>query len=124
MPIQNQDFPVGVLRLNLGDRTGDGSGGPAIHVYGPHVSGSERQLLRFDCFKIEPHYHYDPYGIDDKIDLEGEDGADSVAWSLIQLRTRMPEMVKRAGGTPEAVSAAGTEAAQTAVSLLATVLGR
>ena len=124
MPIQNRDFPVGVLRLNLGDRTGDGSGGPAIHVYGPHISGSERQLLRFDCFKVEPHYHYDPYGIDDKIDLEGDAGADSVGWSLAQLRSRLSEMVQRAGGTSEAVTDAGSEAAQSAVAELAIALGR
>ncbi len=124
MPIQSKDFPAGAIRLNLGDRTGDGSGGPAIHVYGPHISGSERQLLRFDCFKIEPHYHYDPYGIDDKIDLEGEDGDDSVGWSLAQLRTRLPEMVKRAGGTESAISAADSAEAQKAVSELASELKR
>ena len=34
-------------------------GGPTIRVYGM-AQGERVQLLRFDCFRKAPHYHYDP----------------------------------------------------------------
>ena len=35
--------------------------GICIHVYGnpiPGDDGDDKELLRFDCFKVAPHYHY------------------------------------------------------------------
>ena len=122
---EQQDFPAGTLRLNLEDRTGDGSGGPAIRVYGPTTDGqAAKQLLRFDCFRDDAHYHFDPEGRDEVSSLQGPDAADSVAWSLRQLRENLPEMVRRAGGSEEAVQAAASQATRTAISEVAAALGR
>lgn len=30
--------------------------GPTIHVFGP-VNGTREEILRFDCFEKNPHYH-------------------------------------------------------------------
>ncbi len=125
MLFASEDFNLGALRLHLGDRTGNGSGGPEIRVYGPTTSGhSSRQLLRFDCFRDEPHYHYDPDGHDDKIDLLGADADDSIGWSLLQLRQNLPEMIRRAGGTEEAVTTAASIEIKTAIDKIAHALGR
>ena len=32
--------------------------GLCIHVYGNDLPGHDKELLRFDCFKVAPHYHY------------------------------------------------------------------
>jgi len=67
-----------------------------------HVVGTEdgHEYLRFDMFEREPHYHY--------IEKSGERQTihefDRVAhgemlpWALKQFRTRLPEMLRNAGG--------------------------
>ena len=32
--------------------------GVCIHVYGNAIPGPDKELLRFDCFREAPHYHY------------------------------------------------------------------
>ena len=42
-------------------RTGDDRG-PSVRVFGD-VDDERVQLLRFDCFDDDPHYHYAPTGV-------------------------------------------------------------
>jgi hypothetical protein len=56
--------------------------------------------------------------------MEGDAAADPVSWSLDQLRTRLPEMVCRAGGNPEAAADCDSLAARDAISVIAQKLGR
>jgi hypothetical protein len=71
-------------------------GGPAVRVFAD-VDGAAVQVLRFDCFRKDPHYHYDPGGADDKRDLNPEEVPDPISWTLDQLGHHLPEMIREAG---------------------------
>jgi hypothetical protein len=70
--------------------------GPAVRVFG-EVDGRNVQLLRFDCFEKDPHYHYDPDGKDFHLHLNPETVPDPVAWTLGELRLNLPTMIRAAG---------------------------
>ena len=70
--------------------------GPAIRVYAD-IENQAMQVLRFDCFEEDPHYHYDPDGKNEMHHLSLEDIPDTVAWSLEQIRSRTVEMLRTAG---------------------------
>ena len=61
------------------------------------IEGREVELLRFDCFDQEPHYHYGPEKANERLYLDKTTAGNPVGWTLTQLRTRLPEMIKRAG---------------------------
>ena len=56
---QEKVFQVGGVELHVDNRSITDDGGPSVRVYGD-VDGEAVQLLRFDCFRKDPHYHYDP----------------------------------------------------------------
>jgi hypothetical protein len=57
-----------------------------------------KRILRFDCFYKNPHYHVGPSGGLDAAHKMKEEGIeDPVRWTLEQLKTRFPAMVKQAG---------------------------
>ena len=58
-------FDVGGVELHVDKRNFGSDGGPSVRVYG-EVDGENVQLLRFDCFRKDPHYHYDPSGKNDQ----------------------------------------------------------
>ncbi len=76
--------------------SGVSDGGMSVHVLGT-ADGLEH--LRFDCFEIEPHYHYirndEQANIVVRIDTHAE--GDPTAWSLGRLRNNLPEMLAHAG---------------------------
>lgn len=94
---------------------GFSDGGVSVYVYGP----DGHDYLRFDCFRAEPHYHYQhPVAGDARLDHQRITGrAESVVrdgrwyqvpfdtaangdmfdWTLGCLRTRLPEMLAEAG---------------------------
>ncbi len=61
------------------------------------VGGQETELLRFDCFDQHPHYHYGPEGKNERLDMDKTTAGNPVGWTLKQLRTKLPEMLTRAG---------------------------
>jgi hypothetical protein len=61
------------------------------------AAGEEKELLRFDCFDQNPHYHYDPEDKNLRYDMDKTTAGNPVGWTLQQLRTRLPEMLKKAG---------------------------
>src|SRR5919199_454977 len=73
-----------------------GDRGPAVRVYAD-VEGRPVQLLRFDCFENDPHYHYDPEGRDDHRKLDRQEVPDPVAWTLAQLAGNLVSMIRTAG---------------------------
>ncbi len=89
-----QQFEAGGLSFVVENRIFGEDGGPALRVFGD-VDGESVQVLRFDCFRDDPHYHYDPSGKDDKRHLDK--GADNVAWSMAQVPTQLVEMIRTAG---------------------------
>ncbi|MCI0439297.1 MAG: hypothetical protein L0177_09225 [Chloroflexi bacterium] len=70
--------------------------GVCIHALG-EVDGQEVELLRFDCFDHEPHYHYGPAKRNERLMLDKTTEGNPLDWTLKQLNERLPEMVKRAG---------------------------
>ncbi|MCS6830527.1 MAG: hypothetical protein RMM08_05200 [Armatimonadota bacterium] len=89
-------FEAGNVWLTVEYRHFGGDEGYDIRVYS-QVHGNPRQILRFDCFKYQPHYHYDPLGRDERIELAGYGIADAILWTLKQLNHHLPEMLTQAG---------------------------
>ena len=76
-----------VLRRDVGD-----DGGHSIEVYG--AQDRDTQVLRFDVFRVDPHYHMPPSA---KGQLSLADVADPMEWALEQTRENLPEMIRKAG---------------------------
>lgn len=75
-----------------------GDEGPAIQVFALR-DGRNQELLRFDCFRLNPHYHLDPSGTDEVTPMVGKAKDDPVNWTLEQLRTNLPGMLLQARGS-------------------------
>jgi hypothetical protein len=72
--------------------------GVSIHVCDNR--GTERlEHLRFDCFAEDPHYHYISWNdrSNDMIHIDPIADGDPLSWALDRIRTRLPEMLARAG---------------------------
>lgn len=88
------------MRMTIAHRSGLGGNDEGltfdITTAGPEDAG--KRILRFDCFYKNPHYHVGTSGGENaarKMKQEGID--DPVRWTLDQLKTRFPSMVKQAG---------------------------
>jgi hypothetical protein len=66
-----------------------------ITTAGPEEAG--KRILRFDCFYKNPHYHIGASDDRSSHKMKDEGVEDSVRWTLEQLKTRFPAMVKQAG---------------------------
>jgi hypothetical protein len=75
--------------------------GVAIHVLGRDAESGERPLeyLRFDCFNEDPHYHYICWRerSNEMLHLDPVADGDPLQWALERIRTRLPQMLERAG---------------------------
>ncbi len=111
-----QTFQAGNVWLTVEYRHFGGDEGYDIRVYA-HVKGQPRQLLRFDCFKYQPHYHYDPLGQDERVELAGYGMSDALLWTLKQLSYHLPEMLTQAG-YPDISAQVDSELVRQAVSQL------
>lgn len=82
--------PISVQGIN--DR------GVSIHVYLKAADG-DRERLRFDCFEDDPHYHYICWSVPwhDVIFFDAVANGDLMVWALTCIRTRLPQMLSRAG---------------------------
>jgi hypothetical protein len=72
--------------------------GVSIHVYGDDGAGP-LEYLRFDCFEEDPHYHYVSWKerSNEMLHLDPVADGDPLAWALERIRTRLPQMLARAG---------------------------
>ena len=75
-------------------RTGDDRG-PSIKVFGD-AGGGRVQLLRFDCFDDDPHYHYDPTGWNLKFSMDELTLGDPLEFSLTQIGRHVSTMIEKA----------------------------
>ena len=87
------------MRMSIAHRSGLGGNDEGL-TFDVTTAGSTdegKRILRFDCFYKNPHYHIG--GSDDhnvhKMKEEGIE--DSVRWTLDQLKSRLPSLVKQAG---------------------------
>ena len=81
-----------------------GDGGLAIHVLSDlagntgRVFTEETELLAFDCFRDEPHYHYGPRNKNHRIFWDKTLVPDPLGWCLDQFKTgKLKAMLERAG---------------------------
>ena len=87
------------MRTTIGHRSGLGGSDEGL-TFDITTAGTEdagKRILRFDCFYKNPHYHV---GVSDDRSthkMKDEGVEDSVRWTLEQLKTRFPAMVKQAG---------------------------
>ena len=98
-------FEAGNFRfgLELRKQTG-GDGGLAIHVLAD-LAGTpgktymeETEMLAFDCFRDDPHYHYGPRNKNHRIFWDKTLVPDTLGWTLEQFKTgRLRDMIARAG---------------------------
>jgi hypothetical protein len=91
-----REFSLGPLRVIVDYRRTDVDEGPSIRVLGTEA-GQLRQVLRFDCFVEDPHYHYDPDGCDELHHMLDEGIAEPIEWTVQCLERNLPEMIRRAG---------------------------
>ena len=66
----------------------------------PRPGEAPIEYLRFDCFDEDPHYHYVSYErrTNEMVHLEPAAMGDPLEWALDRIRTRLPQMLRRAGG--------------------------
>ena len=78
-------------------RSGGGNEGLTFDITtaGPEDAG--KRILRFDCFYKDPHYRVGATGEHASHQMKDEGVEDPVRWTLEQLKTRFPAMVKQAG---------------------------
>ena len=70
--------------------------GLMIQVYGD-IEGKDTEILRFDCFDQDPHYHYGPENHNVRLHMDKTTAGNPVGWTLGQIRDNLPGMVRRAG---------------------------
>jgi hypothetical protein len=89
-------IPAGALTFGIEYRHLQNDQGLCIHVYrGPDYRNDE--VLRFDCFERQPHYHYAWSANDQYVPLDPTADGEPLHWTLERLRTRLPAMLIRAG---------------------------
>lgn len=75
--------------------------GVSVHVFDAEDG---HEYLRFDLFDGEPHYHYNhrpgPAGeaVNNVVPFDVTAGGDMLEWAFERLRTRLPQMLAKAGG--------------------------
>ena len=88
------------MRLTIAHRSGLGGNdeGLTFDVTTAGSADAGKRILRFDCFYKNPHYHVGASGGESAAHKMKDEGIeDPVRWTLDQLRTRFPAMVKQSG---------------------------
>jgi hypothetical protein len=93
---QGLTIEVGGLRFNVRYRAGNTDRGPSLRIYGD-VEGKPVQLLRFDCFENQPHFHYAPEGKNNQLRMDKTKVADPIAWTIDHLQGNMTSLIRLAG---------------------------
>jgi hypothetical protein len=96
MELGNTKIEAGAVCFALQYRALMPDQGVSLQVVG-EVDGHPAELLRFDCFDQNPHYHYDPEGRNERQTIDKTTAGNPLGWTLKQLRTRLPEMLCKAG---------------------------
>lgn len=70
--------------------------GMCVQVHG-RVDGEDTEVLRFDCFDQNPHYHYGDPNKNPRLYMDNTVVGNPLGWSLGQIRNNLPAMIRRAG---------------------------
>jgi hypothetical protein len=87
------------MRMTVAHRKGLGGTdeGLTFDITTAGLENEGKRILRFDCFYKNPHYHVGAAGEGESRKMKDEGVEDSVRWTLEQLKTRFPALVKQAG---------------------------
>ena len=85
------------LQVLIEARRAGGDQGVTFRVYGVDEKRNKVELLRFDCFKKNPHYHYAPMGKNEEHRFARGETPDPLEWVLAQLKSQLPKMIEHAG---------------------------
>ena len=92
-------IPAGAVTFGLEYRTlhGGEEEGVCIHVYGNAIAGDDKELLRFDCFRVAPHYHCRNSTVkkNERLMLDFTAEGDALAWTIDKIKDRLPIMLLR-----------------------------
>ena len=84
---------AGPIRFGIENR----EPGIAIHVLGD-LDGEEKELLAFDCFDKDPHYHYGPRAKNQRLYMDTAAIGDSLRWAIDLFKGgKLAPMLDRAG---------------------------
>jgi hypothetical protein len=67
--------------------------GPSISI---ELAATARPVLRFDCYAMRPHYHYDPVGANRRFEIDRVAHGDPVAFVGVALRERFRPLLEAA----------------------------
>ena len=83
--------------LEYGTLHGGEEEGICIHVYGNSLDNPYKKLLRFDCFRVAPHYHYRNATVNknERLMLDFTAEGDSLAWTMDLIKNSLPSMLLR-----------------------------
>lgn len=90
----------GGMRMTIAHRKGLGGNdeGLTFDVTTADPENEAKRILRFDCFYKNPHYHVGASGGEGAAYKMKDEGIeDPVQWTLGQLKSRFPAMIKEAG---------------------------
>ena len=88
----------GRFRFRVAFRNVEGDQGLAVHVYGPTADSADEEVMRFDCFEKEPHYHLAwSYRNDPFVRIES---TDPFGWALAKLRDHIEDLLREASSLP------------------------
>ena len=81
--LQYRDIDGGAPRRQGAGGAGgnDADQGVCLQIVGT-VDGTERELLRFECFENHPHYHYDPANTNVRIMLDPTVTGNPLRWTM------------------------------------------
>ena len=91
-----ETIAAGGLEFFVENRESREDGGPSLQVRAV-VNGEKVQLLRFDMFRVQPHYHYAPRGENRQYDVDPLFVDDGIGWAIRTLQEKLPRMLERAG---------------------------
>ncbi len=89
---------VGPYQVALVYRHISNDEGPTVHVFGL-VEGEHKEILRFDCFKKQPHFHLGISYLDDLVAMIQTTG--SLSWVLQELNENFPAYLLRSRANNE-----------------------
>ena len=97
MAINKIEFESGGVQVMVeARRAGGGDWGATFRVFGKD-GDKKMELLRFDCFKNKPHFHYAPGGKSETHNLDKTKTPSPLVWVMDQLQTQLPAMIQHAG---------------------------
>ena len=70
--------------------------GLCLQVY-TKVGDHDTEILRFDCFDQNPHYHYGPENYNIRLHMDKTTAGNPLGWTLGNIRNKLGEMVRRSG---------------------------